>query len=352
MAGAGAGERGRAERLVHRPGRHGLRPAGLLRQPDRDAATIDGLAENGLRYNNMHTTALCSPTPVVHPHRAKPPLQWHGLHHRVATGYPGYNGIIPFENGMLSEMLLEQGYSTFMRRQVASDAEQPGDRRGGPYDRWPLGRGFERYLRIPRRRHEPVVPRPGLRQPPGRASEDARRGLSPHRGPRRQGDRVHRGCQAGRTRTSRSSSTSAPAPRTRRTRSPKEWADRYKGVVRRRLGRLPREDVRAAEGAGHRSGRRRALAPRPGRARLGFAAGRRAAAVCPDDGGVRRLPEPHRSPDRPPARLPASRWRARQHADHGHLRQRRQRRGRPDRHDQRGPVLQQRPGAARGEPGR
>jgi arylsulfatase len=32
----------------------------------------------------------------------------------LSTGYPGYNGVMPFENGMLSEILVEQGYSTFM----------------------------------------------------------------------------------------------------------------------------------------------------------------------------------------------------------------------------------------------
>jgi arylsulfatase A-like enzyme len=32
----------------------------------------------------------------------------------LASGYPGYNGVIPFENGFLSEMLVEHGYSTFL----------------------------------------------------------------------------------------------------------------------------------------------------------------------------------------------------------------------------------------------
>ena len=64
------------------------------------------------------------------------------------------------------------------------------------------------------------------------------------------------------------------------------------------------------------------------------------------------LPVPHRPPHRPAARLPAGDRRARQHARHGGLRQRRQRRGRPDRHHERAAVLQQRPGAARGQPGK
>src|SRR5438105_360008 len=62
----------------------------------------------------------------------------------LASGYPGYNGIVPFENGFLSEMLLEQGYSTFM---VGKYHLTPSNQEtaAGPYDRWPLGRGFERY---------------------------------------------------------------------------------------------------------------------------------------------------------------------------------------------------------------
>ena len=62
----------------------------------------------------------------------------------LATGYPGYNGVMPFENGMLSEMLLEQGYSTFM---VGKWHLTPSNQEtaAGPYDRWPLGRGFQRF---------------------------------------------------------------------------------------------------------------------------------------------------------------------------------------------------------------
>jgi arylsulfatase len=59
-------------------------------------------------------------------------------------GYPGYNGNIPFENGFLSEMLLQHGYNTYMLGKwhlMHSEQESPA----GPYDRWPLGRGFERF---------------------------------------------------------------------------------------------------------------------------------------------------------------------------------------------------------------
>ena len=105
---------------------------------------IDALAANGLRFNNMHTTALCSPTRSC--------CLTGRNHHSNAmscitegsTGYPGGNGNIPFENGMLSEMLLQHGYSTFaLGKWHLTPADQISA--AGPYNRWPLGRGFERY---------------------------------------------------------------------------------------------------------------------------------------------------------------------------------------------------------------
>jgi len=105
---------------------------------------IDALAANGLRYNNMHTTALCSPSRSC---------MLTGRNHHSnglacitegSTGYPGYNGYIPFENGFLSEILLQQGYNTYaIGKWHLTPAEATSA--AGPYDRWPLGRGFERY---------------------------------------------------------------------------------------------------------------------------------------------------------------------------------------------------------------
>ena len=105
---------------------------------------LDRIAADGLRFNNMHTTALCSPSRSC--------IVTGRNHHsngmacitEFATGYPGYNGVVPFENGMLSEMLLEHGYSTFM---VGKWHLTPSNQEtaAGPYDRWPLGRGFQRF---------------------------------------------------------------------------------------------------------------------------------------------------------------------------------------------------------------
>jgi arylsulfatase A-like enzyme len=65
---------------------------------------LDSLAAGGLLYTNMHTTALCSPSRSCivtgRNHRANATASINEL----ATGYPGYNGQIPFENGFLSEI--------------------------------------------------------------------------------------------------------------------------------------------------------------------------------------------------------------------------------------------------------
>lgn len=112
---------------------------GLVETPN-----LDRLAAKGLRYTNMHTTALCSPTRGC--------ILTGRNHHSIglasitetSTGYPGYNGILPFDKGMLSEMLVQKGYNTFC---VGKWHLTPPEHQtpAGPYERWPLGRGFERY---------------------------------------------------------------------------------------------------------------------------------------------------------------------------------------------------------------
>ena len=105
---------------------------------------IDGLAAGGLRFNNMHTTALCSPSRSCIVTGRNHHANHMALITEFSTGYPGYDGNVPFENGFLSEMLLERGYNTYMVGKwhlIPSSQESAA----GPYDRWPLGRGFQRF---------------------------------------------------------------------------------------------------------------------------------------------------------------------------------------------------------------
>ena len=106
--------------------------------------TFDRLAAHGLRYSNFHTTALCSPTRAC--------LLTGRNHHRngmgriveFASGFPGYDATMPKANGMISEILVRNGYATFAvgKWHLAPAGTMVA---GGPRDRWPLGRGFERF---------------------------------------------------------------------------------------------------------------------------------------------------------------------------------------------------------------
>ena len=112
---------------------------GLIETPH-----LDRLAAGGLRYANFHTTALCSPTRAC--------LLTGRNHHANAMasivessmGYPGYTGEIPFENGMLGEILGPAGYATYAvgKWHLTPHVEM---NMGARRDRWPLGRGFDRY---------------------------------------------------------------------------------------------------------------------------------------------------------------------------------------------------------------
>ncbi len=105
---------------------------------------IDALAADGVRYQNMHTTALCSPSRSC----ILTGRNHHSNHMaaitEVSTGFPGYDGYIPMENGFLSEILGGEGYNTYA---IGKWHLTPADQvtAAGPYTRWPLGRGFERY---------------------------------------------------------------------------------------------------------------------------------------------------------------------------------------------------------------
>jgi arylsulfatase A-like enzyme len=112
-----------------------------------DIATpnIDRLAAGGLRYRRFHVTALCSPTRAC--------LLTGRNHHRVGMGFltdipigfPGYNGRIPPSAATLPRMLRDAGYSTFAvgKWHLTPRWEESAS---GPFARWPLGLGFERFF--------------------------------------------------------------------------------------------------------------------------------------------------------------------------------------------------------------
>jgi len=104
--------------------------------------TMDRVAEAGIRYNNFHTTALCSPTRAA--------LLTGRNHHSVGTGgimeigvgYPGYNTLVPKNKRGLGDILKLNGYNTswYGKNHNVPDWHTS---QAGPFDLWPVGLGFE-----------------------------------------------------------------------------------------------------------------------------------------------------------------------------------------------------------------
>ena len=160
---------------------------------------LDRLAANGLRFTNMHTTALCSPsrscilTGRNHHSNAMSCIT------EGATGYPGSQRPHPLRERLPLRDPAGARLQHVRRRQVAPHAHRAVQRRR-PLRSLAARPRLRALLRLHGRRHAPVLPGPRLRQPPGRAAQDARGGLPPHRGSGRSRDRVHRRRQAGRAR--------------------------------------------------------------------------------------------------------------------------------------------------------
>jgi len=109
-----------------------------------DTPNIDRLAAGGLRYTSFHTTALCSPTRAA--------LLTGRNHHSVGmrglsnwnTGFPNCTGTVARSAATLAEMLRPVGYATFaVGKWHLTPMEETSP--AGPYDQWPLGRGFDRF---------------------------------------------------------------------------------------------------------------------------------------------------------------------------------------------------------------
>jgi arylsulfatase A-like enzyme len=111
---------------------------------DIDTPVLDRLAERGLRYTNFHTTALCSPTRACVLTGRNHHSVGMGRIIQLATGFPGYDARIPRSAGFLPEMLTPHGYAAYA---VGKWHLTPEDEThmGATRERWPLGRGFERW---------------------------------------------------------------------------------------------------------------------------------------------------------------------------------------------------------------
>lgn len=102
------------------------------------------IVERGLRYSQFHTTALCSPTRSCLLNGRNATSNGMACITEGATGFPGSNARIPFENAMISEVLVEQGWSTFCLGKWHLTPQEE-ENLASTKVRWPLGRGFERF---------------------------------------------------------------------------------------------------------------------------------------------------------------------------------------------------------------
>jgi len=136
--------------------------------------TLDRIADNGLRYTQFHTTALCSPTRAA--------LLTGRNHHSVAsgvigeaaTGLPGYSGMIPQSAGTFAEILREYGYGNAWlgKNHNVPDWETS---LAGPFDRWPSGLGFDYFYGFvggDTDQYEPALALNNIRIEPPETNED------------------------------------------------------------------------------------------------------------------------------------------------------------------------------------
>jgi arylsulfatase A-like enzyme len=104
--------------------------------------TMDRIANEGLRYNRMFSTALCSPTRAALITGRNHHSAGFGVISEQSTGFPGYNSIIDQDKVTIGRILRDNGYATSW---FGKDHNVPAfaASQSGPFDQWPTGMGFE-----------------------------------------------------------------------------------------------------------------------------------------------------------------------------------------------------------------
>ena len=222
---------------------------------------FEKLAAGGIKFTRFHTTALCSPTRAA--------LLGGRNHHwvgmggitEIATSAPGYNSMRPRNKAPLAEVLKLNGYSTahFGKcHEVPVWETSPM----GPFDRWPSpGNGFEHFYGFiggETNQYAPALYNDTVPVEPDRTPEEGYHFTE---------DMTDRSIEWIRQQKALMPDKPffvyyAPGATHAPHHVPTEWSDKYKGEIRRRLGRAARADVRPPEGAWrHPAGRRADGAP-------------------------------------------------------------------------------------------
>ena len=115
---------------------------GLISTP-----VLDSLANNGLRYTNFHTTAICAPTrSALLTGRNSAAVHVSGFSHpSVSAGFPGWDGRLPSTAGTIAEVLRDNGYNTYAVGKYGVTPDEEGTD-AGPFDHWPTGKGFDHFF--------------------------------------------------------------------------------------------------------------------------------------------------------------------------------------------------------------
>jgi arylsulfatase A-like enzyme len=112
---------------------------GLVQMP-----AMSRIAERGVRLSQFHTTALCSPTRASLLTGRNATTVGMAIIEEFTEGFPGYNGRIPAETALLSEVLAERGWNTYcVGKWHLTPLEESN--LASTKRHWPLSRGFERF---------------------------------------------------------------------------------------------------------------------------------------------------------------------------------------------------------------
>jgi arylsulfatase len=104
--------------------------------------TLDRIAQNGLRYTNFNSTALCSPTRAALITGRNHHSMGFGVISEQSTGFPGYDSIMTKDKATIGKILKDNGYWTSW---FGKDHNVPTYQASkvGPFDQWPVGMGFD-----------------------------------------------------------------------------------------------------------------------------------------------------------------------------------------------------------------
>ena len=103
---------------------------------------LDRIADNGLRYTNFHSAAVCSATRAALITGRNHHEMGFGVVSETATGFPGYNSIMTRDKATIGKTLKDNGYRTsWFGKNHNTPAFQASQ--AGPFDQWPTGMGFD-----------------------------------------------------------------------------------------------------------------------------------------------------------------------------------------------------------------